>query len=72
MLGQPVLRIAIKQDQIALRYRCRTVLDVVESVGTKTLGNVVEGQRLHWSSVCRKRCEPIRSNFFDSCFRSSL
>ncbi|MGC3970875.1 MAG: efflux RND transporter permease subunit [Pirellulales bacterium] len=44
MLGQPVLRIAIKQDQIA-RYGipARTVLDVVESVGTKILGNVVEG-----------------------------
>jgi cobalt-zinc-cadmium resistance protein CzcA len=45
MLGQPVLRIAIKQDQIA-RYGipARAVLDIVESIGTKTLGNVVEGQ----------------------------
>ena len=45
MLGQPVLQIAIKQDQIA-RYgiHARAVLDVVESIGTKTLGNVVEGQ----------------------------
>lgn len=45
MLGQPVLRVAIKQDQIA-RYgiAARTVLDVIESVGTKALGNVVEGQ----------------------------
>lgn len=45
MLGQPVLRIAIRQDSIA-RYgiSARTVLDVVESIGTKTLGNVVEGQ----------------------------
>jgi cobalt-zinc-cadmium resistance protein CzcA len=45
MLGQPVLRISIRQDQIA-RYgiAARTVLDVVESLGTKTLGNVVEGQ----------------------------
>jgi cobalt-zinc-cadmium resistance protein CzcA len=45
MLGQPVLRISIRQDQIA-RYgiAARTVLDVVESLGTKTLGDVVEGQ----------------------------
>jgi cobalt-zinc-cadmium resistance protein CzcA len=43
MLGQPVLRIAVKQDQIA-RYgiTARSVLDVVESLGTKRLGNVVE------------------------------
>lgn len=45
MLGQPVLRIAIRQESIA-RYgiSAREVLDVVESIGTKTLGNVVEGQ----------------------------
>src|SRR5207244_3726592 len=45
MLGQPVLRIAVKQEQLA-RYgiSARTVLDIVESLGTKTLGNVVEGQ----------------------------
>jgi len=45
LLGQPMVQIAIKQDQIA-RYgiHARAVLDVVESIGTKTLGNVVEGQ----------------------------
>lgn len=45
LLGQPVLQISIKQDQIA-RYgiHARAVLDIVESIGTKTLGNVVEGQ----------------------------
>lgn len=45
LLGQPMVQIAIRQDQIA-RYgiSARTVLDVVESIGTKTLGNVVEGQ----------------------------
>ena len=45
MLGQPVLQVAIQQDQIA-RYGipARAVLDVVESIGTKSLGNIVEGQ----------------------------
>ncbi len=45
MLGQPVLRVSIRQDQIA-RYGipAREVLDVVESIGTKVLGNVVEGK----------------------------
>ena len=45
MLGQPILRVAIKQDQIA-RYgiAAQEVLDVVESVGGKSLGQVIEGQ----------------------------
>ena len=45
LLGQPVLRITIKQDQLA-RYgvAAKTVLEIVESIGTKVLGNVVEGQ----------------------------
>lgn len=45
MLGQPILRVAIKQDQIA-RYGipAQKVLDLVQSVGSKTLGEVVEGQ----------------------------
>jgi cobalt-zinc-cadmium resistance protein CzcA len=43
--GQPVLRIKIKQDQIA-RYGvpAKAVLDLVESLGSKPLGQVVEGQ----------------------------
>jgi cobalt-zinc-cadmium resistance protein CzcA len=43
--GQPVLQIKIDQDEIA-RYGvpARAVLDLVESVGSKPLGEVVEGQ----------------------------
>ncbi len=43
--GQPSLRIAIKQDQID-RYNvpAKTILDLVESLGSKPLGEVVEGQ----------------------------
>jgi cobalt-zinc-cadmium resistance protein CzcA len=43
--GQPVLRIRIKQDEIA-RYGvpAKAVLDLVESLGSKPLGEVVEGQ----------------------------
>ncbi len=43
--GQPVLQIKIDQDQIA-RYgvSAQTVLDLVESIGSKPLGEVVEGQ----------------------------
>jgi cobalt-zinc-cadmium resistance protein CzcA len=43
--GQPVLQIKVKQDQIA-RYGvpAKAVLDLVESVGSKPLGEVVEGQ----------------------------
>jgi cobalt-zinc-cadmium resistance protein CzcA len=42
--GQPVLRIQVKQDEIA-RYGvpAKAVLDLVESVGGKPLGEVVEG-----------------------------
>ncbi len=44
--GQPGLRIKVKQDQIA-RYGLPVdrVLDVVEAVGSKPLGEVIEGQR---------------------------
>jgi cobalt-zinc-cadmium resistance protein CzcA len=61
MLGQPVLRIAIKQEQIA-RYgiSARSVLDIVESLGTKALGNVVEGQ-LRFPLVVRLP-ESMRNN----------
>ncbi len=43
--GQPALQIRIKQDQLA-RYGvpAKAVLDLVESVGSKPLGEVVEGQ----------------------------
>ncbi len=43
--GQPVLQIQIKQDEIA-RYGvpAKAVLDVVESIGSKPLGEIVEGQ----------------------------
>ncbi|HEY1381801.1 MAG TPA: CusA/CzcA family heavy metal efflux RND transporter, partial [Gemmataceae bacterium] len=43
--GQPVLQVRIKQDEIA-RYGvpAQAVLDLVESVGSKPLGEVVEGQ----------------------------
>jgi cobalt-zinc-cadmium resistance protein CzcA len=45
MLGQPILQIAIDQEQIA-RYgiAARQVLDLVEAAGGKPLGDVVEGQ----------------------------
>lgn len=43
--GQPVLQIHIKQDEIA-RYGipAQTVLDLVESLGSKHVGEVYEGQ----------------------------
>jgi cobalt-zinc-cadmium resistance protein CzcA len=43
--GQPVLEIRVDQDQIA-RYGipARDVLDLVESVGGKPIGEVIEGQ----------------------------
>jgi cobalt-zinc-cadmium resistance protein CzcA len=43
--GQPVLQIDIKQDEIA-RYGipAKAVLDLVESIGSKPLAEVVEGQ----------------------------
>jgi cobalt-zinc-cadmium resistance protein CzcA len=43
--GQPVLQVRVDQDQLA-RYGvpASAVLDLVESVGGKTIGEVVEGQ----------------------------
>jgi cobalt-zinc-cadmium resistance protein CzcA len=43
--GQPVLQIRVKQDEIA-RYgiSAKTVLDLVESLGSKQVGEVYEGQ----------------------------
>lgn len=45
IIGQPVLEIRIKQDEIA-RYGipAKVVLDLVESIGSKPLGEIVEGQ----------------------------
>ncbi len=44
--GQPVLQIVVNRDQIA-RYGIpiQNVLDVVEAVGYRTIGDVFEGQR---------------------------
>lgn len=43
--GQPILRIKVKQNELA-RYGvpAKAVLDLVESIGSKPLGEVVEGQ----------------------------
>lgn len=43
--GQPMLQIKVNQDQLA-RYgvSAQTVLDLVESIGSKPLGEIVEGQ----------------------------
>jgi cobalt-zinc-cadmium resistance protein CzcA len=43
--GQPILQIQIKQDEIA-RYGvpAKTVLDVIQAVGTLEVGQVIEGQ----------------------------
>ena len=43
--GQPVLQIKVKQDELA-RYGvpAKTVLDFIESIGSKPLGEIVEGQ----------------------------
>jgi cobalt-zinc-cadmium resistance protein CzcA len=43
--GQPMLQIKVKQDQIA-RYgiSAQSVLELVESIGSKPIGEIVEGQ----------------------------
>jgi cobalt-zinc-cadmium resistance protein CzcA len=43
--GQPILKVAVRQDDIA-RYgiSAKEVLDVIESVGGKAVGQIVEGQ----------------------------
>src|SRR5207253_7584124 len=43
--GQPMLQIKVKQDELG-RYGvpAKAVLDLVESIGSKPLGEVVEGQ----------------------------
>lgn len=52
LTGQPVLEIVVKQDQVA-RYGvpARAVLDLVESIGSKPLGEVTEGGVLPISSA---------------------
>jgi cobalt-zinc-cadmium resistance protein CzcA len=51
--GQPMLQVRIKQDEIA-RYgiSARAVLDLVESVGSKRLSDVIDGQ-YHFPLVVR-------------------
>lgn len=45
LTGQPVMRIRIDQEQIAhYGIPAKAVLDVIESIGTKQIGDVVEGQ----------------------------
>ncbi len=58
--GQPILKIAVKQDEIA-RYgiSAQAVLDVIESVGGKAVGTIVEGQ-LRFPIVVRLS-EPLRA-----------
>jgi cobalt-zinc-cadmium resistance protein CzcA len=43
--GQPVLQVKVKQDELA-RYGvpARAVLDLIESIGSKTMGEVIDGQ----------------------------
>ena len=45
VIGQPVLQVKVKQDQLA-RYGipARAVLDLIESIGSKPMGEVVDGQ----------------------------
>ncbi len=59
--GQPVLQIKIKQEQIA-RYglSAREVLDLVESIGSKPVGEIVEGQ-LRFPLIIRLP-ESVRKN----------
>jgi cobalt-zinc-cadmium resistance protein CzcA len=45
LTGQPVLQVRIKQDQIARHgIAAKTVLDIVESLGGRQVGEVYEGQ----------------------------
>ena len=59
--GQPVLRVRVNQEQIA-RYGvpAKSVLDLVESIGSKPIGEIVEGQ-LRFPLVIRLR-EDLRAN----------
>jgi cobalt-zinc-cadmium resistance protein CzcA len=45
MVGQPMLRIELRQDQLARHgISARTVLDVVEAIGGKQVGEVTQGE----------------------------
>jgi len=59
--GQPVLQVRVNQDEIA-RYGipAKTVLDLVESLGSKQLGEVYEGQ-LRFPLIVRLP-EPVRAS----------
>jgi cobalt-zinc-cadmium resistance protein CzcA len=61
VMGQPILRVKIDQEAIA-RYgiAAQSVLDIIESVGGKALGEVVEGQ-LRFPLVVRLP-EKLREN----------
>jgi cobalt-zinc-cadmium resistance protein CzcA len=61
IIGQPMLQIKINQEQVA-RYgvSAQTVLELVEAVGSKPLGEVVEGQ-LRFPLVARLP-EPFRAS----------
>ena len=67
--GQPVLQIHVKQDEIA-RYGipAKTVLDLVESLGSKHVGEVYEGQ-LRFPLIIRL---PERSRADPEAIRSIL
>ncbi|MBA4192889.1 MAG: CusA/CzcA family heavy metal efflux RND transporter, partial [Planctomycetaceae bacterium] len=45
VIGQPVLEVRVKQDQLA-RYGipARSVMELIESIGSKPMGEVVDGQ----------------------------
>ncbi|MCE9566493.1 MAG: CusA/CzcA family heavy metal efflux RND transporter, partial [Planctomycetes bacterium] len=45
VIGQPVLEVKVKQDQLA-RYGipARSVMELIESIGSKPMGEVVDGQ----------------------------
>lgn len=65
--GQPVLQVHINQDEIA-RYGvpAKTVLDLVESLGSKPMGEVYEGQLrfpliVRLSEQARANAETIKS-----------
>jgi cobalt-zinc-cadmium resistance protein CzcA len=43
--GQPVLKVTVNQDELARHgVSAKTVLDIVESLGSKPVGEIIEGQ----------------------------
>ncbi len=76
--GQPMLQIKVDQEQVA-RYgiSAQAVLDLVESIGSKPLGDVIEGQlRFPLVAACQMNAakapnrsalsssRPLRANAF--------